>query len=220
MTAPLTLFHTAEANVATFGGLLAELAPDIPVRHQLRADLLQEAQRRGGLTPEIRRRACAAMLDAAGQDSPVVLCTCSTIGGAADDADRLTDRTVIRVDRPMAERAVAAGRRIAIAATVATTIGPTRELLTAVAAAAGLEREISEVLIPDAWALFEHGDQDGYLERIAAALPEIAGDAEVIVLAQASMAGAVERCRPLPVPVLSSPRLGVEAAIASFRAAG
>ncbi len=53
--------------------------------------------------------------------------------------------------------------------------------------------------------------------RTAAAMREAA---ELIVLAQASMAAALERCGDLGVPVLSSPRLGLEAALAAWRAAG
>ncbi len=40
---------------------------------------------------------------------------------------------------------------------------------------------------------------------------------DVIVLAQASMAPAAQLCSDLSVPVLSSPRLGAEAAIEAYR---
>ena len=52
---PVALLHTAAAHTRTFGGLFAELAPDVPVDHVVRADLLQKAERSGGLTPEMRR---------------------------------------------------------------------------------------------------------------------------------------------------------------------
>jgi hypothetical protein len=39
---------------------------------------------------------------------------------------------------------------------------------------------------------------------------------DVIVLAQASMAGAVALCEQVAVPILSSPRLGVEAAVQAY----
>ncbi len=219
MTMPLTLFHTGDVHIAPFSRLFAELAPEVPLRHEVRADLLQEAQDRGGLTAEIRRRAMEALLRAAETGAPVVLCTCSTIGPAAEDADAASDATILRVDRPMAERAVASGRRIVIAACVPTTIGPTRELLLSAAAAAGEDPELREFLVPDAWPHFVRGDQEAYWKAIAAALPGAVGDADVMVLAQASMAGAVALCEGISIPVLSSPRLGVEAAVASYRAA-
>ena len=46
-----------------------------------------------------------------------------------------------------------------------------------------------------------------------------AANADVIILAQASMAGAAELVSDLGVPVLSSPPLGVEAAISAYRSA-
>jgi hypothetical protein len=56
------------------------------------------------------------------------------------------------------------------------------------------------------------------VEAIAAGLDARAGDAQAVVLAQASMAPVAERCGGLSIPILSSPRLGVEAAAAAFRA--
>jgi hypothetical protein len=43
-------------------------------------------------------------------------------------------------------------------------------------------------------------------------------EGDVVVLAQASMAGAAPLCAGLPLPVLSSPSLGLEAALAAYRA--
>ena len=60
------------------------------------------------------------------------------------------------------------------------------------------------------------GDSAGYHAAIAAALAGQRGRGDVIVLAQASMAGAAELCADLGVPILSSPRLGVEAALAAL----
>ena len=60
---------------------------------------------------------------------------------------------------------------------------------------------------------------EGYAACIAAAVRQALPGPSVIVLAQASMAGAVPLLADAGVPVLSSPRLGVAAAIAALRAA-
>lgn len=90
------------------------------------------------------------------------------------------------------------------------TLAPTGELL---AEEAG-ERPVSIVthLVAGAWDRFEAGDTDGYLARIAEAADRVAG-ADVIVLAQASMAGAADLVTG-PVPVLSSPAPGLAAGLA------
>ena len=92
------------------------------------------------------------------------------------------------------------GAKIIVAATLESTIGPTTELIRDAAIKAGKEVELIEVLCGKAWACFETGNQG-----------------EVIVLAQASMAGAAALCTDLPKSVLSSPSFGVATAVAAFR---
>lgn len=75
---------------------------------------------------------------------------------------------------------------------------------------------IVDIVCDHAWPRFEQGDQAGYIGEIAACLREVADRGDVIVLAQASMAPAAALCADLPVPILSSPRLGLEAAVQAF----
>jgi Asp/Glu/hydantoin racemase len=101
-----------------------------------------------------------------------------------------------------------------VVATVASTLAPTRDLLRECSADADVE------LAPclDAWAFFEAGDLEGYRQAIAAHVRTL--DADVIVLAQASLVPAAELLADLPVPVLSSPRSAVDQAIAVAAGAG
>jgi hypothetical protein len=186
--------HTADVHVATFRGLVAELAPGWRDRHVVDPRLLADA--RAGLPVEAQVRARLAEL--AGVD--VIVCTCSTIGPEAERAG------VLRGDRPMARAAVeaAAGGRIAVAYAVESTLEPTTALLRDEDAGAEL------VLAPclQAWEFFEAGELERYYEVIAARLRDV--EAEVIVLAQPSMAPAAAL---LPGRlVLSSPRAAVLAA--------
>jgi hypothetical protein len=215
----LTLVHTAPALVDTFNALLAELAPEIPVRHVLHDQLLADALTAGELTAEIRRRTAKALLAEAGQDTGVVLCTCSTVGPGAEDAASATAIPVLRVDRPMAEEAVRIGTRIAVAATLSTTLKPTMDLLADAAQQSGRAIELLPLVFEEARAKFVEGDTEGYLRIVVDGLHNAARDADVIVLAQASMAPALAECGDIDIPILSSPRSGLVAAIASYRAA-
>ncbi len=208
----LVLLHTAQSQVSVFDRMLAELAPGVRARHVVYEDFLAEA-RRGGVTDGLIRRVVDAVLDAALERGSLVLCTCSTIGAAAERANVVQPGVALRVDRPMAERAVALGSRIAVAAALESTLAPTRALLEEVAGAAGSPIELREILCAAAWPRFERGDTAGYHATIAAALDARAGDAEVVVLAQASMAGAEALCRRVRAPIVSSPRLGLQAAL-------
>jgi hypothetical protein len=224
MPKTLAFVHTAPVNVATFERLMAEIDPTIPVKHYLDESLLRDA-RAFGITPQLAARIDSAMQGAMDDDTAVVVCTCSTIGGAAEQSVLANGQGVLRVDRAMAQQAVAMGSRIVVAAALESTIEPTRELIEEVAAEQGRMVAVMPFLCVGAWQRFEAGDLAGYHAAIAAALhgngPQ--GDApegDVIVLAQASMAGAAELCADLATPILSSPRLGAEAAVKAYRSAG
>jgi len=203
--------HTAEANRTTFGDVLGAVAPQTTANHVVDGALLTDARARGGVDDDLRRRLTARLVEAS-VDAGAVVCTCSTIAGAAEALTHAVGVPVVRVDRPMAEHAVAIGARIAVVAALESTIGPTAELLGDVGSRHGVTPDITEVRCPGAWARFEGGDVDGYLELIARAVDAVDRSVDVVVLAQASMADAAPRCRTA-VPVLSSPRLAVEAAV-------
>ena len=218
MSGDLVMVHTVAGLVDLFDGLRAEIDPDVPVRHVVQAALLNDAIDAGALTDEIRARTRAALLEAA-DGAGLVLCTCSTVGPGADDAAAEADVPILRVDRPMAEAAVAAGRRITVAATLATTVEPTADLVADAARRAGKEVEIGSVVFTEARARLVAGDAEGHARIIAEGLHEAASSADAIVLAQASMTPALDRCADIAIPLLTSPRSGLEAAIARWRAA-
>jgi len=201
----LIFLHTSSAHVQTFEALLAEIAPNIRAQHIVDEAILQEARDAGRLTKAMQAKVQTQI--AALNNAPVVLCTCSTIGGCAEQASA----NVIRVDRPMAAKAVQLGRRIIVAATLASTLQPTQALIQDEADKQGKAIDLIEVLCDGAWAKFEQGDRADYVEVIAKRLREVAHLGDVIVLAQASMAD-VDR-ENFGVPVLSSPKLGLQAAL-------
>jgi Asp/Glu/hydantoin racemase len=195
--------HTADVHVGTFRALVAERGhQDV---HLVDPTLLADARAHGVDAPLVARLD-DRLRELAARGPDVIVCTCSTLSGYAERATLPVP--VLRVDRPMAEQAVAIGGRIAVVATVASTLTPTRDLLLECAADAHVE------LAPclDAWSLFEAGDLAGYRQAIAAHVRTL--DADVIVLAQASLVPAVELLGDLRVPVLSSPRSAVDRAIA------
>jgi hypothetical protein len=210
----IAFLHTADAHVRTFTDLVEALAPGTPTVHVVDATLLADARTRGGVDAELADRLAARLAEAAA-GAAVVVCTCSTLAGPAEDLGPVAGVPVLRIDRPMAERAVALGPRIAAIAAVSSTLGPTVELLEGCAGAAGTPIEITTVLVEDAWPAFEAGDTATYEARIAAAVDRIAPDVDVVVLAQASMAGAGALVTTR-VPVLASPGPAVEAALGSL----
>ncbi|MBA3807872.1 MAG: hypothetical protein H0X28_05705 [Solirubrobacterales bacterium] len=203
--------HTAHAHVEAFSALMADVAPSLTHQHIVSPQLLERAQLMGSTDREVRVGVHAALSELPSLEVRVVVCTCSTIGSVAEDCGRNLDLRVLRVDRPMAEVAVRSAHNIALVAALASTLTPTRNLLQAVAQEANTTVRIVDAPCLDAWASFEAGDEPAFHHRIAAHIDSLDPSFDVAVLAQASMAPAAQLVTN-GTRVLTSPRLGVEAA--------
>ncbi|GHB32794.1 hypothetical protein GCM10010377_24050 [Streptomyces viridiviolaceus] len=210
----LALLHTSPVHVPVFDALRDEAHPELELRHLVDAGLLDGARREG---PEAVTDAVLAALRRAVDDGArAVLCTCSTIGGVAEAAAERAGVPVLRVDRPMAAAAVAAGPHVVVLAALESTLTPTAALIEEEAERAGRPVEVRTHLVDGAWSRFEAGDTEGYLRLVTAAADSVTA-ADAIVLAQASMAPARELTRATTVPVLSSPGPGLAAAAEAAR---
>ncbi len=191
-----TLFHTADTHRGTFDAL----APDAGLTHVVRPDWLARAQ--DGMTPELEAEIIAAIRAA---DGPT-LCSCSTIGPAAEMAGAL------RIDWPMMQVAARLGGPVLMAYALDSTRAPSQALLERAFAEAGKEAEITLLDLTDLWPLCIGGRRDDYADAIAArlAVALAGGDFACAVLAQASMASAAARIQTR-VPVLTSPELALRA---------
>ncbi|MEZ4706620.1 MAG: hypothetical protein R3A44_05405 [Caldilineaceae bacterium] len=210
----LIFLHTSSVHIETFDRLLRQSGAAVQTEHLVHEDLLEQA-RQTGITVALQDRVSAVIENAAGAGD-FVLCTCSTIGGCAEALNNAGERRVVRVDRAMARRAVELGEHILVCAALHSTLAPTQALIAEEAQAIRKTVQQTPLICETAWTLFEMGDLDGYHRRIADDLRRYltAGNyPDVIVLAQASMAGAAAYCTDLSIPILSSPQLGINAAL-------
>ncbi|MEP7763696.1 hypothetical protein [Sanguibacter sp. 25GB23B1] len=210
-----------------FDALVSVADPSATSVSLVRPGLLDRA-RADAPDSELRSAVRSAVAELAAAGAQVVVCTCSTIGSLAEAVGLTEGIPVLRVDRPMADRAVrtppghpGAPVRVLVAVALGSTLGPTTALLTASAEAAGREISIGVLRCDSAWPLFEAGRPMEFAaavaEHVAAAVvpsnPAEAPRADVVVLAQASMAPAAELLAGLGVPVLASPREAVRRAL-------
>ncbi|WP_128436959.1 aspartate/glutamate racemase family protein [Streptomyces cyaneus] len=203
----LALLHTSPLHIPVFDALRDEDHQGLELRHFVDEELLARARREGpeAVVGDVRDALRKAVADGA----RAVLCTCSTIGGIAEAAAAEAGVPVLRVDRPMAAAAVAEGPRVVVLATVESTFGPTVSLIEEEGHRAGRPVDVRTHLVEGAWEHFDAGDLDGCARLVASAADEVT-DADVIVLAQVSIARA-QQLTTTPVPVLSSPRPGLAA---------
>ncbi|MFT7648468.1 MAG: hypothetical protein ACI8Y4_003220 [Candidatus Poriferisodalaceae bacterium] len=176
----------------------------VHVRNMVRDDLLALALDIGTDDPAVVEAVAAALAELADDDygaSQVIVCTCSTISGVAESLDR----SVVRIDRPMARTAVATGECIVVLMAVYSTLRPTQALFEEEAASAAPSAEIEYRLVEGAWPFFEAEDTAGYLNAIAECGGSLDVGVDTTVLAQASMAAAgplmTHRARVLTSPV-------------------
>ncbi len=211
--AAIAFLHTTPVHIETFNALGREIAPDLKLTHAVREDLLAAAEKAGRVTTALDIRTREALTALAEGGASVVVCTCSTLGASAEAANDDAAVPILRIDRPMADLAVLQGHRIGIAACVPATVPNTEALIAESAEAVGRDFELETFLLDDVWTAFREGRLDDYYQGIAARIAEVAARVDVLVLAQASMAPAAALCQNLPVPVLSSPRIGFEEAV-------
>lgn len=200
--------HTAESNVALFNAAREGL--DIQLVHHVRPDLLEGTEREGGLTGAIAAETIWALRQLEGEADAVIL-TCSTLGPAVDLVPQ-TRVPWVRADAALADFAVARGRHLAVLCAAEATLVATTALFNAAAARLETHPQIDVWLVPGAWAAFKDGNIALYYLMLAeAADSAYSGGADVVVFAQASMAGAALDARH-GIP-LTSPRAALERAI-------
>jgi Asp/Glu/hydantoin racemase len=208
----LGLVHTSATLVPVFAELCNKYLPGIKVFNIVDDSLIKNTIACGELTPSTSKRVVnyAASAQEAGAD--LILFTCSSIGPAVETAATLTGVPVLRVDQPMADKAVQTGHRIGVIATLSTTLEPTADLVRRRALVANKEIEIKTILCEGAFDALMSGDAATHDKKVGDALKELVNEVDVIVLAQASMARVVEMLTDAEkkVPILASPPIAME----------
>ena len=208
----LGLVHTSATLVPVFQKLCSDYLPGVNVFNIVDDSLIKDVISRNELTHSTARRVVNYVGSAELAGADFIIVTCSSIGAAVEASAELTAVPVLRVDQPMADLAVETGRRIGVIATLPTTLGPTSDLVKRRALSAGKEIELTSRLCEGAFDALMGGNPEKHDQMVAAALTELAGQVDVIVLAQASMARVVDTLAEdvKKVPILSSPALAVQ----------
>jgi Asp/Glu/hydantoin racemase len=204
----LALIHTVIFLADFFKKELALRFPDLESFHILDESLLKDLMAIGVMTPSITRRAAAYARLAEEAGAGLILFTCSSTSPAVDTARLLTEVPIIKIDDPMAEKAVALGNRIGVVCTVKTTMEASRNLILAHAAERGKEVVVEAQLEEEAFEAVMKGDLDRHDRLVTETVMKAARSSDVVVLAQASMAHLAPGLNEqLNVPVLASPEI-------------
>lgn len=206
----ITIVHTSLVSHAYLNQLFHEIIPEAKVQNIVDDSLLAEVSEAGHITPAIVSRMCKYYQIAQETGADLIFNQCSSVGEAAVIAAKTVSVPVLRIDEAMAEQAVMSGRRIAIVATVASTIEPSCNLVRQ--KASGLDTEVVPYLVDGAmWALINEG-QEAHNRLVKDTVLKAAEECDAVVLAQGSMVVLLPELTDIRKPVFSSPELGVRKA--------
>ena len=208
----LGLIHTSATLVPVFAELCSKHLPHVKTFNIVDDSLIKNTIACGELTADTSRRVVNYAGSAQDAGADYILFTCSSIGPAVEAAATLTRVPVLRVDQPMADKAVQLGTRIGVVATLQTTLNPTTDLVKRRAAVVGKEIVLVSKLCEGAFEALMSGDAATHDAKVGDALKQLSNEVDVIVLAQASMARVVDTLTEAEkkVPILASPPVAME----------
>lgn len=173
--------------------------------------ILTEVREERYVTSTATARLVSLFMAAVNAGADAILNCCSSVGGVADaaqDIARFSGVPIVRIDEDMCRAAVRAGTRIAVMATLSSTLEPTKDTIRRVAREMNKRVELIDALLEGAFNL----SQDEFKSRMLEKAKEVKGQADVILFAQGSMAYCEGIIKETCVkPVFSSPSYGAEA---------
>lgn len=211
MKKSIAIIQTSAVSSAELKALCDEILPDVTVYQIIDDSLIKEVNANGGPTIGVKRRMYNYFQQAESLGVDAILNQCSSVGEVADAIKPFLSIPVVKIDEAMAEKAVSLGRKIAVVATVPTTVGPSVRLIEQKARESGREIEIETHLVKNAMMiLIEQGDVETHNKMVLGEVEAAAENCDVVVLAQGSMTVLLPLLGHIQKPVLTSPRLGIQ----------
>lgn len=208
--------YSSPALVKPLKDLFGTLVPEARLISLMDDSLIQDVIAGGEVPLSVRRRIVAYYQACEDMGADLILNTCSSLGDIVDQVQSFIGIPILKIDEPMAREAVEKGSRIAVLATLQTTLEPTIRLITSMAKEAGKEITILPGLAEGAFDALVGGNPELHDMRIEHEAMLLAGEADVFVLAQGSMTRMEERLAlATGKPVLSSLKSGI-LAVQSF----
>lgn len=211
MKKKVAVIHTFLYSVEDLKKLFSEKLPGVEMINIIDDSLLQEALSNKGITPGIIRRICTYAREAETMGVDCILNQCSSMGEAVNIARRMVTVPYVKIDEPMADKAVSLGSSVAVIATAISTVEPSSKLVEECAAKINKQVKVNRCFVEGAYeALLIENNRDKHNELVVNAVKKAAEENDVIVLAQGSMYHLLPLLKDVKVPVLTSLESGVE----------
>jgi len=209
----IVLLQTSMVSFKTFNDLFHEIIPEAQVSNLVDEDLLNTLNLNKGITTSIIQRITQYCIFAEAAGADLIFSQCSSTREGIECARKMVNIPLVMVDDGMAEQAITMGARIGVVATAAATLKPTASALSQAANSAGKSIEVKSYLADGALdVLMKEGNREKHDKLVLDLLKRAEKENDVIVLAQGSMITLEPYLSQIAVPVLTSPRLGVQRA--------
>ena len=207
----IVLLQTSMVSFKTFNDLFHEIIPEAHISNLVDEDLLNTLNLNKGITPSIIQRISQYCVSAEAAGADLIFSQCSSTRAGIECARKMVRIPIVMVDDGMTEKAITMCSRIGVAATAAATIEPTVLALSQAAEKEGKTIEVKTYLADGALdVLMKEGNRKKHDELVLELLKRAEKENDVIVLAQGSMVTLEPYLSQIAVPVLTSPRLGVQ----------
>ena len=209
----IALIHATRVAIDPIETAAKHLWPEAETISILEESLSVDRRKTEELSSDLWGRIVGLARDAEALGPDGILFTCSAFGRAIDDAAKVSPIPLMKPNEALFDAAFAHGNRVAMIYTFPPAAAGMEDEFREAAASRNSDAELVSYFCDGAMDAKRSGDDGRHTDLVAATAEHIT-DADVILLAQFSMAGAVDAVRKrTQVPVLTSP----EAAITEIR---
>lgn len=202
----LTVIHTSSVSLKDLMGLFEIHLPGVEVLNIIDDSLLKEVKQNNGINESIIKRMETYVKIAVSNGSDIIFNQCSSVGEAFDLAVKNISLPTLKIDQPMAEEAVKIGDKIALVATVESTLKPSSNLILKEAEKIGKKIILNQYLVDGALdILMKEKDVVKHNKLVLDTISKASTENDVVVLAQGSMFSLREELHKFEKPILTSP---------------
>lgn len=190
---------------------LNQINSEIKISNYLDTGLMDRIREEGQISDELIGRMFGLLSRAAADGADGIILTCTVFSAYVPYFSRLLSVPVICPDGAMLEKAAKAAGTKAIICTFEGTVRPTKDLYLRYCREYGAGEHVELYTLPDAYEAMQQGDITTGNRLILKKVRELDGRYDHIILAQISMAGAVNGYLPQHAVVYTSPASAYEA---------
>lgn len=213
MTIKIGLVHATMNSVQPILHAFHTHHPSVDLINVMDEGLIWELNRTNEITQDMTRRLIdiASKAEAAGADA--ILLTCSSFSPNVEGFKHLFSVPIISSDESMLNEAVKIGGKIGVVATVAKAGPTTTNLLYETAEKHEKEITVETVVITEAFQALQKGNQEIHDKMIHTEIDKLSSHCDVVLLAQYSMARAMDSYERGETPILTGPEVSANAIV-------